>query len=298
LCFPFAAPALGGGALPEAFDETFEDEELVYTTKVVYHFNDNINAYASFTHGFKAGGFNLDATAAVGGADPSFDSEVIDAYEIGVKSEWFDRRLRANLTIFDYDIEDFQLLEFTGVQFQTFNVPNAETTGAELEIFARPLPGLEFNLGYTYSDARYPNDCDDNQPNAPIQVSSLCGNDLTNAPENVVTFGASYDGYINERLAWFAHANLRWEDDRRTSTGTNLPLDVQGPNTKINVRFGIGAPDGRWQAELWSNNVTDEITRNVTFNTPLRGLSAIGTQSRAAFLEAPRTWGLTLRTAL
>ncbi len=292
-CFPFAAPAdTGIPILPETFDDTFEDEELVYTAKAVYAFTDTITGYVSFTHGFKAGGFNLDATAAAGGGDPRFDSELIDSWELGIKTELFDQRLRANLSVFDYDIEDFQVLEFTGVRFQTFNVPNARSQGAELELLAVPTDGLQVSLGYTYADSEYPSNCDDNDPNAPPNVSSLCGAQFTNAPLNVVTGAISYDGVISDNLAWFANVNARWEDERRTSTQPGLPLDFQEQNTKVNARIGLGSLSGSWAVELWGNNITDKQTRNVTFNTPLR----IG--SRGAFLEAPRTYGVTLRTQL
>ena len=83
--------------------------------------------------------------------------------------------------------------------------------------------------------------------------------------------------------------NGRWEDERRPSTQPNLAFDIQEANTKANVRVGLGSYSGRWAVELWSNNVTDEQTKNVTFNTPLR----VG--SRSTFLEAPRTAGATLR---
>ena len=106
----------------------------------------------------------------------------------------------------------------------------------------------------------------------------------------MVTYGVSYDGYITDGMVWFVNAVARWEDDRRTSTQPNLALDFQDSNTKVNARLGLGSADGRWMVELWGNNVTDERTKNVTFNTPLR----IG--SRGTFLEAPRTYGLTLRT--
>ena len=94
-CFPFAAPA----PIAPEFDDTFEDDELVYTANASYAFTDDIRAYASFTHGFKSGGFNLDPTAAQGGADPRFRSELVDAYELGLKTELFDERLRANFAI-------------------------------------------------------------------------------------------------------------------------------------------------------------------------------------------------------
>ena len=281
---------MGISILPAELDDTFKDDELIYTGKAVYDFTDTITGYVSFTHGFKSGGFNLDATAAAGGADPRFASETVDAWEVGIKSELFDRRLRANLAFFDYDLEDFQVLEFTGTQFVTFNVPKAKSQGAELELLTMPLPGLDLQLGFTWADSRYPSDCDDGveTPN----VSTLCGADFTNSPEFVVTAGFNYDGEIGTDLVYFLNGNMRWEDDRRTSTQPNLPFDIQESNTKINARIGLGSASRSWTVELWGMNITDKQTKNVTANTPLRGSST----SRITFLEAPRTYGVTLRT--
>ncbi len=287
-CFPFATPADSGvPILPATYSDTFEDDAVVYTVKAVHQFSDTVNAYASYTQGFKSGGFNLDSTAAIGGADPRFDSEELAAFELGMKSEFANRRVRLNATLFDYDIEDFQVLEFTGVQFKTFNVPKAKSRGAEFELSAVAGRNVTLNLGYTYADSEYPEDC--SQDVTAASVLSLCGAKLTNAPENVVSFGWNWDNSIGERFLVFASMGGRWEDDRRTSTQPGLALDIQEANTKANVRFGLGSYDGRWAVELWSNNVTDEQTKNVTFNVPLR----VG--GRASFLEAPRTVGATLR---
>ncbi len=120
-------------------------------------------------------------------------------------------------------------------------------------------------------------------------MASLCGAKFTNAPENVATLGLDFDDVIGDRFIYFASASARYEDDRRTSTQPGLLRDIQPANTKANVRVGLGGYSGLWTVEVWSNNVTDEQTRNVTFNTPLR----VG--SRSIFLEAPRTVGTTLR---
>uniref|UniRef100_UPI00262D21AD hypothetical protein n=1 Tax=uncultured Erythrobacter sp. TaxID=263913 RepID=UPI00262D21AD len=59
---------------------------------------------------------------------------------------------------------------------------------------------------------------------------------------------------------------------------------------QLNLRAGIGAQDKSWTLEVWGNNVTDQVTRGVTFNTVLRG------GSRSAFAQEPATYGVTLRT--
>ncbi|MBX3705828.1 MAG: TonB-dependent receptor [Pseudomonadales bacterium] len=304
MCFPFATPADTGIAiLPATFDDTFEDDELIYTASGVYALTDSATGYVTFTHGFKSGGFNLDSTAAAGGADPRFNSEIVDAWEVGIKSELLDRRLRANLALFSMEMEDFQVLEFTGVQFVTFNVPKAESVGAELELAAAVSNNLDVNFGLTYADAEYPNNCAPDT--APAQVRALCGGQLTNAPEWVSTIGFNYDGLIGSNLSYFVSGNARWEDDRRTSTqwraspapdAARLLYDIQEDHWKVNLRMGIGDVAERWTIEVWGNNIFDEQTRNVTANTPLRSFGV--NASRIAFIEAPRTYGVTFRTRM
>ena len=310
-CFPFVTPAdTGRPNLPSEFDLNFSDEELVWTLRGVYRFTNDTMGYASFTHGFKAGGFNLDPTAAAitadgTPADPRFDSETIDSWELGLKTELFDRRVRVNTALFYQDIEDFQVLEFTGVQFVTFNVPKAESKGVELEIQAAPMNQLDFSLGVTYLDAKYPNDC-----NAGVEgnatISALCGNTLTNASDWVGVLGMTWEDQIpGTDLVWFAHTNVRAESKRRTSTqfvdpasGNPREIPFQGANTKLNARLGFGPADSRWSVELWGNNLTDKQTTNNTFNVSLRGLGSADTPARGSFIEAPRTLGATFRANL
>ncbi len=312
-CFPFSTvadhPLSAVFPTPRTFDQSFADDELVYTVKAGYNFTPDISGYAGLTHGFKSGGFNLDPTAAVvtntaavlGGAapefaDPRFRSETIDAYEIGLKSDFWDGRARLNIAAFYQEMEDFQVLEFTGIRFQTFNVPKAESTGVEIEGQFLVTDNLTLMPALTWTDAKYPSDCDNgNTSNA--NASNLCGAALTNAPEWVAILGANYEQRINESgVMGFISASARYEDDRRTSTqptavGSNVPLfgDIQEANTKVDLRLGATAPDGRWTVELWGKNITDEHTKTVTFNIPLN----VG--ARGAFFQDPATYGVTLR---
>lgn len=313
-CFAFTAPAIGSDAiafpLPRPFDADFSDEELIYTGKVSYEFADPVTIYASFTHGYKSGGFNLDSTAAAGGADPRFLSEEVDAYEVGLKAKFLDNAVTLNLAGFHEEFSNFQVLEFTGAQFTTFNVPVAKSTGVELETVIRPSENFTINGGLTYTDARYPSNCAGTQTSP--NVLSLCGNSLTNAPSWVGIMGATYDRELGDSMKFFVNAQVRMESDRRTSTQAIVvpnaaaiaaagsvqaavdvaalnPFDIQDGNIKINMRAGIADIDDAWGIEAWVTNLTNEITRGVTFNTVLRS------GSRSAFVQEPRMFGLTLR---
>jgi iron complex outermembrane recepter protein len=318
-CFGFTAPA----NLPEAaalplvrtFQSDFEDEELIYTIKLGYAISPAVNTYASFTHGYKAGGINLDTTAAVAGADPRFLSEEVDAYEIGLKAKVLDDAVTLNLAAFYEEFTNFQVLEFTGTAFTTFNVPVAETQGVEIEGLIRPNNELTFNIGATILEASYPEDCDVGQENV-VTVASLCGNDLTNAPQIVALIGGMWEKPINDSMEFFITGQARMESDQRTSTQAIVPpgaaqiaaagslqaaidaaplivADVQGGKTFVNMRAGLRFGDGAYSLEGWVNNLTDEVVRGVTFNTTLRGSGAAN--SRSAFTLPPRQYGVTLR---
>lgn len=311
-CFPFVAPADQAAAavlpLPRSFPGplsdvgSFSDEELIYTAKLSYEFPATpITIYGGFTHGYKSGGFNLDTTAAIGGTDPRFDSEEVDAYEVGLKGKFIDDAVTLNIAAFLEEFSNFQVLEFTGAQFQTFNVPKAESKGVEIETVIRPSDNFTFNGAVTIIDASYPGDCATAAD--PLRVQNLCGAPLTNAPDIVAIAGATYERDIGNSLDFFLNGQLRFEDDRRTSTQPStppttaaalgntplLPFDVQDSNVKINLRAGIGAQDDSWALEAFVTNLTNEITRGVTFSTTLRS------GSRSAFIQQPRSYGLTLR---
>jgi outer membrane receptor protein involved in Fe transport len=334
-CFGFAAPvdlpqATAPGAqnavfralLPRTFQSDFEDEELIYTAKLGYEISPFVSSYASFTHGYKAGGINLDTTAAVNGADPTFLSEEVDAWEIGVKGQTPNGALTVNVAAFYEEFTNFQVLEFTGTAFQTFNVPVAETKGVEIESLLRVNDELSFNIAATVLEASYPDDCAGDQTNNVI-VAALCGYDLTNAPQVVALFGALWEKPISDSVEFFATGQIRMESDQRTSTqaldtaaispefiaangGVSGALevardrglivaDIQDGKAFVNLRAGLRFGDGAYAIEGWVNNLTDEVVRGVTFNTTLRGGGGFEGRSRSAFTLPPRQYGVTLR---
>ena len=334
-CFPFAtsvaltAPAAVGGGLasaklplPRVWAQEFKDDEITYTAQLGYKANEDLLFYGGYSHGFKSGGFNLDpqsatlqnSAAILGGlatpggpvivapvyADPSFKSEKVNQIEVGVKATLFGS-IKANLALFDMKMSDFQVLEFTGVQFLTFNVNSARSTGAELELFGKLSDNISANVSATYANARYPSNCADGvAPAARPSTLRLCGQDLTNAPKFAGVVGMTYDGPLNDS-GWslLVNGNMNYSDSRTTRTidtdtnGLPVPLARQENYFKMNARIGLTTPDDRYTFELWGTNLTNEITRGITANTPLRG--GAGTRSLIGFVEEPRMYGMTVR---
>jgi iron complex outermembrane recepter protein len=325
-CFPFIAPVtlaapagLGGGLasrflpLPREWANTFKDDEITYTAQLGYKPNEDLLLYAGYSHGFKSGGFNLDPTAAnlanstavltTGAApiyaDPRFKSEKVDQIEVGVKATF--GNIKANLAVFQMDMADFQVLEFTGVQFTTFNVNSAKSTGVELELFGRLSDHISGNFSATYANARYPSDCNVGVPaDVLASVTRLCGDVLTNAPKLTSVLGLTYDGPLNGS-GWglLVNGSVNYSSKRRTSTlplDTNnlpIPFDYQDSYFKMNARIGLTTPNEQFTFELWGTNINNEKTRGITANVPLRG--GVGTRGRIGFVEEPRMYGLTVR---
>lgn len=310
-CFPLFSPVV-----PE-FDQDFDDDALTGIVNLSYELTDDLLIYGSYSRGFKAGGFNLDPTAAIADSsnpfasasfaatpvigDASFKSETVDAYEIGFKGSFFDNRLQTNIAIFHMDVDDIQILEFNGVQFIVENVESAKSTGFEFEAMANPIDGLDLNASVTFADARYPSDVGASDPGS--VASKVAGRPLTFAPKWVLGGGATYTKDIpSTPLSAFIHFDYRYDSARLTGTTPAsarlnfTPTDDEVPNAKrqggagkLNLRGGLGDQDDRWSVEMWARNVFNETTTQIYFGIPLRG-GATG-----AFLDDPRTYGLTLK---
>jgi iron complex outermembrane recepter protein len=313
--------------------QTKEEKEWSGIFSAAYKFADNINSYASYSRGYKAGGFNLDRayTNVVNGVitqiapgpigspiaqpDTSFSPETVDAYEIGLKTQWFDKALTANLALFHQTFENFQLNTFTGISFVVTEVPEVVSQGAELDFFLRtPIDGLTISGGAAYTFAEYtknlgaaniPSSFLGRNPN----LYYLPGSQLTSAP--VWTFGSAIS---YERSIFSDNALLKTYVDFRHSseylTGSNVdPRKLQSGITLVNGRIAISTKDERWTAELWGRNLTDKRYAQITFDAPLQGdgpqltnQPAVGgfaprpiTSQLNAFGGEPRTYGATLR---
>ena len=119
---------------------------------------DDILLFASATRGFKSGGWNARATAA--NSFLPFGPEKVWSYEAGVKSDWLDRRVRANVTFFYTDVTDLQtpsaLVNPNGsATFITRNFADMRNKGIEAELAVVPVDGLNLYVNAGYQDAKY-----------------------------------------------------------------------------------------------------------------------------------------------
>src|SRR5581483_2994594 len=127
------------------------------TAGIQYHFDPDLMAYASYSKGFKTGGWTTRLTAPLPPGSPaqSFGPETDQTYELGLKSEWLDRQLIVNAAAFYSKYDGIQLTYQVVTSPVTQNAGNAEIKGLELE--AQSLLGTHFSLNSSlgYMDAKY-----------------------------------------------------------------------------------------------------------------------------------------------
>lgn len=133
-----------------------------FTPKAALSFtpNDDLLFYGLYSRGYRTGGFT-GRPATENAARTPFDPELVDNFELGMKSEFLDRRLRFNAAVFHLIYDDKQE-EFsvpapvgTGQETRILNAASAKVTGVELDVTAAPTDGLTLNATLGYLDARY-----------------------------------------------------------------------------------------------------------------------------------------------
>ncbi len=233
--------------------EAFTEYEPTGDVSLSYKFSPDQVAYIKYARGYKAGGFN--SGEVVNPFDDSlslaFKPEFLNDFEGGIKAGFLDNRLTINLDGF-YDLYTnkqesvFDPLPPFGIVIS--NAGKATIYGAELEVVARPFPGLTLDGSLGLLKAYY------NQFTS--GTANFSGNTLAFAPNNQWSLSATYEHAIPELSDWSVlarveanHTGLWFSDPQNSTDLESLPV------TYVNARVGVES--GRWGFYLWGKNLTD-----------------------------------------
>ena len=315
-CNPLYNPFFDGVANRQSRTEN----EVTGTAKIGYHITPGEFAYASYSRGYKAGGYNLDriafpfSAAGLPGAttasiaqslqpslNTAFPGEFVNSYEIGLKSTLLDRKLDLNAAVFYQDYSGFQLNAYNGLFYTVVSVPTVKSTGAELEALYRPMRGLTLQGGLTYANSRFPlSDASVlGTPANPLFAATnlLPGQRLPEAPLYSVSASATYEHPVYGDLVGRANVDVKYQSSVNTGT-TGDPTTVQSQYALVNARIGIGPSDHRWSLELYADNLFNRDYAQAIFASPFQsigGVNSPATTNYSAFLGEPRTFGGTVR---
>lgn len=277
---------------------------------VNYELSPDAMIYANYSQGYKAGGFNSRGTIPenIGPYNP----ERVTAYEIGIKSDLFDRLLRLNIAGFVNKYRDLQssVTRMGAVRAEniTTNIAAAKISGFEIESLLRPASGLTIGANVAYLDARYTDFCADTNgvftngapepgqcaPAVPILINGVpngtfavptdsSGLDLANAPEWSGSLSIDYAIPVSFGEVKL-HGDARYSSRFNTWGRSNLSGYYRDEVVLLNASIAVAGEDERWKVTLYGTNLSDQKV--------ISGATNAGATPISQFYQAPREFGV------
>jgi iron complex outermembrane receptor protein len=275
-----------------AFSGALESDALTGLLTLAYKVTPDVLLYGSYSRGNKSGGLNITA----GGASrPVVDPEKVNAFEIGVKSQFFGGKLTVNADAFLTEITDYQSNvseQIPGTtQFNQYiaNIPKVRSKGLEADISFSPSKWLSFSGSTAYTDARFVDYT--NAPQAPERANEGAVQDLSDVRLPGVSkfaYSASVDASqpLSDSLTVYGRADWLHRSSYNASGTNSIYSDIPGYGI-LNARVGLRMAAGQVDLSVWARNLLDKeyyVNRSA------------GTFGLITALPGdPRTFGVTLR---
>jgi outer membrane receptor protein involved in Fe transport len=277
-----------------------------------YQLSEDVMIYGSIAKGTKPAGFGTAQFALP--QNTKVEQEKLWAYELGMKTEWFDRTLQANFALFFNDYTDRQL----GITVRDpvsgwassgiTNAAGAETKGIEMDFVWRPLDPLTLGLAYAFVDATWTDfnytDIRADSGGLRPKDQAICGNvvgdcaggEVAGVPENAATLQANWTAPLAGDIEWFINAIGEYQDKRAVYDRVNTAYI----DSRFIVDAQIGIQSESWSVQLYATNLFDDDTVRwgqgyQDFRDGLYGGGTGGEprdESVMAFVPPPRVVGL------
>lgn len=244
--------------------------------------SDDVFLYATVAKGFKGGGFD-DTPANPAQASTPFNPETAWNYELGIKTDLLDNRIRLNADVFYMDYKDLQVTQTNAACLcnLTDNAASAEIKGVEAEFIFAATDALRFNLSGSYVDAKYKDFLESALDPTTGQRLDSSDNRLQRTPETQLSAGIDFTTSLG---AWENALSFRvdysWQSDMFWATDNVAKEKAYG---LLDARIALSPGDSPWQVAVWGKNLTDELYR-------VNIISFFGEE--VSQFGAPRTYGV------
>jgi len=255
----------------------------------------DLNTYLRYATGYRSGGFNGEVF------DNPYKEETIAEWEVGMKSDWWDNRLRINPSLYYYNYNDMQVsqIKTTGGAATSLitNAGKAKRWGGELELVVVPIEDLIVSASYAYVHGdfdKFPDVCGTNLPVTCLNSSHYA---KRTSPENQITVALDYVFARTSIGDFTGFAQANWQDEWAESALWSgvvggdpviYPHQMMDARTLVDARLSlehIPLGDGNMRVSLWGKNLLDEDYP--TFSINFGSLGPITEQ-----YGEPRTYGL------
>ncbi|WP_327753242.1 TonB-dependent receptor (plasmid) [Sphingobium sp. SJ10-10] len=255
-------------------------KEWTPSFSVDYKINDNVLAYASYSKGFKSGGFVMRVFPAEP-VTPVFDPEFVESYEAGLKMFLLDRHLRLNLAAFISDYSSVQIVVQEGLGPKLRNAGDARFKGLEAEGDILPVDWLRVSFGVGYLDAYY-------RSVAPNAVGVNLDSRLAFVPEWTGSFAINAEVYDGRSGKLVLNGNGSYQSSTFRDAANN-PLLYQPGFSIFGASASFTLPNNKTKLTAGVTNITDKRFIRGGFSDPI----TIGTT--IASYSPPREWFLKVR---
>jgi len=258
------------------------EDVVTYSVSPRFHIDDDTMLYARVASGYRPGGPNL----TLPGVPPMVDSDSLVNYEVGVKSQLFDRTLTIDIAAFYMDWKDIQLGVVVNGASALANAGSARSKGIEGAIGWQPVEGLRLGANGAYTNAKLTADM-------PAGTGGLNGDRLPSIPKWSGSLTADYRTALSDTVTLALGAGLR-HTGRRLSDVASSPLAlVTNGYSALDLNAALTIAD-RWTLRAYARNVADSggaITRGLSTD-------AFGQPSHVLVIPTqPRTVGLAVDIA-
>ncbi|MEM6587382.1 MAG: TonB-dependent receptor [Pseudomonadota bacterium] len=242
--------------------------EFTPNISVLYDWTDSFSTYATYSTGYKPGGF----AGTLAGQFLPFDEERSENFEIGLRADLFDGALEVNASVFTVDYDDIQVPIPASAGGGIDNAAGAQSDGIELSFLANPISGLTISGGIAFTDSRFTD-----FPNAAVG-RSLTGTRLPNAPRRTFNLTADYE-FQNDFNGFTPFVRGEFSG---TSSFTSLAGDTMevGDYNLFNLRTGLRGD--QFDFTVFVENLFDE-----RYNLEFAGLGTAPAQFAGDPLVVP-----------
>jgi iron complex outermembrane receptor protein len=218
--------------------------------------SEDVMLYASYTRGYKGPAFNVFFNHTRPTNSVAIDEETSDAFEAGIKSQFLDNRVQANLAAFTVTYDGFQANNFVllngGIITNLTNAGKVRSQGFEADVTIAPVDGLTLRANAAYADAKVVEFNPNPLTNAP---DARNGTRLPLAPEFTYMLGADYETGVGSDVKLYLSTDYRHTSSQFSDLGQQGPLEGYG---LLNASIGISDAEDKYRLTFHVNNIFDE----------------------------------------
>lgn len=266
-----------------------KDSDVSPTFNIKYNVNSDTMIYATYSEGFKSGGFDFENAG--GSLDTAqFEAETVESQELGIKTTLADGAATLNVALFKSEFDGLQVSAWNGSGFEVDNAGITETQGIEVDgvILLTEYITLSGNIAYLDSQyGSFPGATCTNAQKAVLGNSctqDLTGKDLQFSPEFAGNIALEYFTEVFDELELVATIDVNFTSSYYTAQDLD-PISQQSGFAKINAQVEI-LSDENWSIALIAKNITDRKTTTWVNDTP------VAAGSYFALIDPPRTVGV------